>query len=96
MGTCQKKPPASKAYEESTKRPVKKLRGGQPLTWHRVIERDLNSINSTTKDAIIKAQDRENYQINIVARMKAKAIQGLFPEADSESEEEYSSSSAED
>ena len=75
---------------------MKKLRGGQPLTWHRVIERDLNSINSTTKDAIIKAHDRENYLINIVTRVKVKAIQGLFPEADYESEEEYSSSSAED
>ena len=50
----------------------------------------------TTKDAIIKAHDRENYQINIVTRLKAKAIEGLFPEADYESEEEYSSSSAED
>ena len=87
-----------KAYEEATKRPVKKLRGGQPITWHRVIERDLNSINSTTKDAIIKAQDRENYQNNIVTRVKAKEKEGLFPEADSESEEysSYSSSSAED
>ena len=38
----------------------------------------------------------ENYQNNIVKRVKVKAIQGLFPEADYESEEEYSSSSAED
>ena len=74
---------------------MKKLREGQPLTWHRVIERDLNSMNSTTKDAI-KAHDRENYQNNIVTRVKVKEIQGLFPEADYESEEEYSSSSAED
>ena len=66
------------------------------LCWHRVIERDLiNSIKSTTKDAIIKAHDRENYQNNIVTRVKVKAIQRLFPEADYESEEEYSSSSAE-
>ena len=74
---------------------MKKLCGGQPLTWHRVIERDLNSINSTTKDAIIKAHDRENYQNNIVTCVKAKTIEGLLPEADYESGEEYSSSSAE-
>ena len=68
------------------KRPVKKLRGCQPITWHRVIERDLNSINSTIKDAIIKAHDIENYQNNIVTRVKAQAIEGLFPEADSPSQ----------
>ena len=38
MQRLPKEAPASKAYEESTKRPVKKLRGSQPLTWHRVIE----------------------------------------------------------
>ena len=56
-----------------TKRPVKELRGGQPLIWDRVIERDLNSINSTTKDAIVKAHDR-NYQTNIVTRVKGKKL----------------------
>ena len=44
----------------------------------------------------MKANDRENYHNYIVTRVKGKAIEGLFPEADSESEEEYSSSSAED
>ena len=77
-----KETPARKAYDEATKRPVKKLRGGQPLTWHRVIERDLNSINSNTKDAIIKAQDRDKYFSEVVTRVKAKAIDELFPEAD--------------
>ena len=91
-----KEAPARKANEEGTKRPVKKLRGGQPTTWHRVIERNLNVINSTSNDAIIKASDRENYQNNIVTRVKSQAIEGLFPETDSESEEDYSSSSAED
>ena len=38
------------------------------------------------------AYDRDNYHINIVARAKAEAIEGLFPEADSESEEDYPSS----
>ena len=33
-------------------------------TLHRVIERDLNSINSKTKDAKIKVRDRENYHEN--------------------------------
>ena len=36
-------------------------------------------------------QDRENYHNDIVTRVKAKVIEGLFPEADSESEEERSS-----
>ena len=38
----------------------------------------------------------ENFQNNIVTHVKAQAIKGLFPEADSDSEVEYSSSSAED
>jgi len=38
----------------------------------------------------MKAQDREKYHNNIVTRVKAKAIEGLFHEADSGSEEEYS------
>ena len=38
----------------------------------------------------------ENCQNNILTRVKAQAIEWLFPEADSESEEESSSSSAED
>ena len=50
---------------------------------HQVIERDLNSIKSNTKDANIKMQDRENYHNNIVTPVKAKAKEGLFPEADS-------------
>ena len=69
---------------------MEKLRGGQPLTWHRVIERYLHSINTTTKDAKIKVEDRENYLNNIVTRVKVKAIHELFPE------EEYPSSSVED
>ena len=57
------------------------------LCWHRVIERDLiNSIKSTTEDAIIKAHDRENYHNNIVTGVKTKSIEGLFPEVDYESE----------
>ena len=63
-GTC-------KTYEEATKRHAKKLRGGHPLIWNRFIERDLNSINSTTKDAIIKAHDKENYHNNIMTCVKA-------------------------
>ena len=78
--------PARKAYDEATKRPVKKIRGGQPLTWHRVIERDLNSINSNTKDAILKAHDRDKYYSEILTLVKVKAIEGIFPEADLEEE----------
>ena len=54
--------------------------GGHPISLHRVIERDfikVNSMNSTTNDAVIKAQNRENYQHNIVSRVKAQAIEGL-------------------
>ena len=78
----------NKAYVEATKRAVKTLRGGQLLTWHRATERDLNS-NYNTKDAIIKTHDRENYCNNIVTRRKAKAIEGLLPEADSGSEDTH-------
>ena len=70
--------PARQAYEEATKRPVKKLRGGQPKTWHKVIERDLHSINLTTKDAIKLASDRDAYQCEVVTRVKDKAVSDFF------------------
>ena len=70
----------------SNKKTCEKLRGGQPLTLHRVIERDVNFINSNTKDAIIRAHDRENYHNNIVTCVKVIVIKGNFPEAESEAE----------
>ena len=48
------------------------------LQWKTIIE-------------MINAQNRENDHNNIVTRLKANAIEGLFPEADSEWEEAYSS-----
>ena len=37
-----KEEPARKAYDEAPKRPVKKLRRGQPLTLHRISLRSTN------------------------------------------------------
>ena len=87
MSICrdsQKKQLQERHLRKQQKTCEKQLRGDQPLIWHRVIERDLNF---NTKYAIIKAQDRENYHINIVIREKAKSIEGILPEADLESTE---------
>ena len=67
---------------------MKKLRGGQPKTWHKVIERDLHSINLTTKDAIKLASDRDVYQCEVVTHVKDKAVSDFFPETESELETE--------
>ena len=36
---------AKQAYKEVTEKPTKKIKGGQKLTWHHVISRDLNTID---------------------------------------------------
>ena len=64
--------PARIAYEEVTTKPVKKVRGGQPLTWLKTIERDLNSININIQKAIEISKNRDSYH-NIVFRVMDKA-----------------------
>ena len=78
--------PARVAYEEATKKPAKKLKGGQPLNWHRIIERDLNSIDTTTHKAIQLARDRIIYNREVVDRVMAKALSGTFPESEFETD----------
>ena len=68
-----KETPARLAYEEITQKPVKKLKGGQPLTWLKTIERDLHSINLTLNKASKIAQDRDKYQQEVVIRVMDKA-----------------------
>ena len=68
-----KEAPAKLAYEEVTKKPVKKLKGGQPLTWLKTIERDLNSINLTVEEARNIAQDRDRYLQEVVIRVRDEA-----------------------
>ena len=48
--------PARLAYKEVTTKPVKKHQGGQPLTWLKTIERDLNSIKLNIEKASEIAQ----------------------------------------
>ena len=43
FGNLQRLPkeaPTKIAYEEVTTKPVKKVRGGQPLAWHKTIEKE--------------------------------------------------------
>ena len=64
-----KETPARLAYEEITQKPVKKLKGGQPLTWLKTIKRDIHSINLTLNKASKIAQDRDKYYQEIVIRV---------------------------
>ena len=68
-----KEAPVRLAYEEVTQKPVKKLKGGQPLTWLKTIERDLNSINLTVEEARNIAQDRDRYLQEVVIRVRDEA-----------------------
>ena len=52
---------------------MKKLRGGQPHTWLKQIERDLHSIDLTIGEASKIAQDRDRYQQEVVVRVRDKA-----------------------
>ena len=51
--------PTKQAYKEVTEKPTKKSKGGQKLTWHQVITRDLNTINIDMKKIITLSQDRD-------------------------------------
>ena len=51
---------------------MKKLKGGQPLTWLKTIERDLHSINLTLNKASKIAQDRDKYHQEVVVRAMDK------------------------
>ena len=66
--------PARLAYKEVTTKPVKKHKGGQPLTWLKLIERDLNSIQLSIEKASEIAQDRDKYHESIVVRVVDEAV----------------------
>ena len=59
-----------------------KQKGGQKLTWHQVITRDLNTctINIDLKKAITLSQDRDLYNEMVVNRVMAKAVDNYLPE----------------
>ena len=44
--------PAKQAYKEVTEKPSKKTKGGQKLTGHHIITRDLNTIDIDLQKAI--------------------------------------------
>ena len=62
-----------------TEKPTKKTKGGQKLTWHQVITRDLNTINIDLKKAITLSQDRDLYNEMVVDRVMAKAVENYLP-----------------
>ena len=78
-----KEAPARIAFEEVTTKPVKKVRGGQSLTWLKTIERDLNSIGVKLKEAIEVSQNREQYHNDIVVRAMDEALE-QFSSADAD------------
>ena len=55
--------PAKQAFHEATAKKVKKVSGGQRITWISTIEKDLKLIDKalTTDKAAKKALDRETY-----------------------------------
>ena len=65
---------------------VKKLRGGQPLTWSRTVKSDFKTIDVSLRDAIKIAEDRKGYDV-LVYRVMAKSLSGRSPDGDDLSEE---------
>ena len=63
-----------------TEKPTKKTKGGQKLTWHQVITRDLNTSNIDLKKAIKLSKDRDLYNEMVVDRVMAKAVDNYLPE----------------
>ena len=78
--------PARLAFEEANVKEVKKLRGGQPLTWIRTVKSDFKTIDVSLGDAIKIAEDRKGYD-ELVYRVMAKSLSGHSPDGDDSSEE---------
>ena len=76
-----KEAPARVAYEEVNNKPVKKVRGGQPLTWQKTIEKDLKIIGINLQTAVQKSQDRDLYQ-KLVARAMDEAQEKISPDGE--------------
>ena len=62
------------AYKEVTEKPIKKTKGGQKLTWHQTITRDLNTINIDLNKDIKLSKDRDLYNEMVVDRVMTKAV----------------------
>ena len=63
-----------------TEKPTKKTKGGQKLTWHQIITRDLKTIDIDLQKAINLSKDRDLYNEMVVDRVMAKAVNNFFPE----------------
>ena len=60
---------------------MKKVRGGQPLTWQKTIEKDLKVIGINLQTAVQKSQDRDLYQ-KLVARAMDAAQEQISPDGE--------------
>jgi len=72
--------PAKIAYRDVTEKPTKKTKGGQKLTWHQIITRDLKTIDIDLQKAIKLSKDRDLFNEMVVDRVMAKAVNNFFPE----------------
>ena len=90
--------PARIAFEEATNKPVKKVRGGQPLQWIKTIQKDLKPVNVSLEEAKRLAVERDDtgdgtgergreYK-NMVDRVRGRSIAGAFPDVDEETSTE--------
>ena len=63
-----------------TEKPTKKTKGGQKLTWHHIIIRDVKTIEIDTKKAIKLSKNRDTYKTEVVDHIMSKALNNYFPE----------------
>ena len=63
--------PAKKALKESIK-PYKKIKGGQRLTWIKIIKRDFN--NKSMQHVMEMAQDRGKYRKLVFRAMSTASV----------------------
>ena len=61
---------------------MKKVRGGQPLTWQKTLQKDLKLIGQNLQSAVNISQDRDLYHTQIVARVIDEAQQQISPNTD--------------
>ena len=62
------------AFAEAYLRPVKKLKGGQPLQWMHTIKKDFKTINISTEEALKQTKDRKGYG-KLMDRVMAKSLE---------------------
>ena len=66
--------PVKQAFAEAYLRPVKKLKGGQPLQWMHTIKKDFKTINISTEEALKQTKDRKGYG-KLMDRVMAKSLE---------------------